>query len=81
MNIKFYGRATCSDFNHSRKILDENGVKYDYISLDENQDAAAEVVKINGGYMSTPTIIFPNGKVLVEPTKDELMLAVDEQNM
>ncbi|MDA1317213.1 MAG: glutaredoxin family protein, partial [bacterium] len=73
MNIKFYGTSTCSDCKHSRKILDEHGVQYDYISLEENEDAAAEVVKMNGGYMSTPTIIFPNGKVLVEPTKDELM--------
>ena len=42
------------------------------IGLEGNQDATEFVMKVNNGYRSVPTIVFPDGSVLVEPGWEEL---------
>ena len=78
MKIKFYGATWCPDCRRSKQFLDEHKAQYDYINLEEDADAAEEVVKINNGYQSIPTIVFPNGKVLVEPSNEELKKAMND---
>ncbi|MFC1749927.1 glutaredoxin family protein [Pseudomonadota bacterium] len=68
----FYGAPWCSDCIRAKSLLDEKKVHYDYVNIDENTDAAKQVIKINGGNRSIPTIIFPNGKILTEPSNQEL---------
>lgn len=75
--IKFYGATWCSDCRKSKQFLDDNKAEYEYINLDENPDAADEVVRINNGYQSIPTIVFPDGSVLTEPTNEELKLKLN----
>lgn len=77
-HIKFYGAAWCPDCRRSKQYLDEQHISYDYINIDEIKGAAEEVVKINNGYQSIPTIIFPNGTILVEPSNEELKSALEE---
>lgn len=72
MKIKFYGATWCPDCRRSKQLLDEKGVEYDYINIDEVEGAAEEVKKINNGMQSIPTIVFPNGTILVEPSNTEL---------
>lgn len=78
MKIKFYGATWCPDCRRSKAYLDEKKVSYEYINIDEVAGAAEEVEKINNGMQSIPTIIFPNGKILVEPSNQELQEALDE---
>lgn len=75
--IKFYGAAWCPDCTRSKAFLDEQKVEYEYINIEEVPGAAEEVEKINNGYRSIPTIIFPDGQVLVEPSNVELQKALD----
>lgn len=75
--IKFYGANWCPDCRRSKQFLDEKGVEYEYLNIDEVPGAAEEVEKINNGYKSIPTIIFPGGQVLVEPSNEELQKALD----
>jgi len=75
-NIIIYGSHTCNDCRDSKKILDEYGLSYDYIDLDKNPEAAEIVEKLNDGIQKLPTIIFPNNIKLMEPSSDELILAI-----
>lgn len=75
--IKFYGANWCPDCRRSKQYLDEKGVEYEYINIEEVEGAAQEVEKINNGYQSIPTIVFPNGKILVEPSNAQLEKALD----
>ncbi len=70
--IKFYGSQTCSDCRRSRNVLDSHNIAYEYINIAEVDSAAEEIVRINNGMQSTPTIVFPDGSILVEPTDSEL---------
>lgn len=70
--ITLYGAPWCGDCRRSRAFLDENKVEYDYIDIDKDEKAAEKVVEINRGMRSIPTIIFPDGSILVEPSNEEL---------
>jgi mycoredoxin len=49
-------------------VLDEHRADYTWIDISEDPEAADLVTHLNGGYRSVPTIIFPDGSVLVEPS-------------
>jgi glutaredoxin-like protein len=70
--IIFYGATWCPDCKVSKKLLDDNNIEYSYINLEEHPEAAEIVEKINNGYQSIPTIVFPDGTVMVEPSNAEL---------
>ncbi len=70
--IKMYASTWCSDCRFAKRWLDAHGIAYDYVNIEEDENAAALVMQINRGARSVPTIIFPDGSVLVEPTAREL---------
>jgi mycoredoxin len=56
----------------AKHVLDSREIAYEYIDIDLAPEAAELVQRINGGFRSVPTILFPDGRVLVEPTRIEL---------
>jgi mycoredoxin len=42
------------------------------VGLEGDAEATDFVIRINNGYKSVPTIVFPDGAVLVEPDWEEL---------
>jgi len=71
-SITFYGATWCGDCKRSKTYLDEHHIAYTDINIDKVHGAAEIVKKINHGLASIPTIIFPNGEILVEPTNQKL---------
>ncbi|GER91484.1 NrdH-redoxin [Dictyobacter vulcani] len=70
--ITMYATTWCGDCRNARRWFDSHGIAYDYINIEENEQAAEYVRKVNNGASSVPTIIFPDGSVLVEPGAREL---------
>jgi thioredoxin reductase (NADPH) len=70
--IKMYGANWCPDCRQAKAFFGEQRIHYNYIDLDQYPDAVAEVERINNGMRSIPTIIFPDGTILVEPSTTEL---------
>ena len=71
--ITFYGTRWCGDCKRARRIFEELQIDYDWIDIDQNKDGEAFVKKTNQGNRSVPTIIFPDGSLLVEPPNQELI--------
>jgi mycoredoxin len=67
-SILFYSTTWCGDCRRSRKVFDAMGVSYIDIDIEEHPEAAEIVRKLNRGAQSVPTILFPDGTVLVEPS-------------
>ena len=74
--IKVYATTWCSDCMMAKHVLDARAIAYEYIDIDLAPEAAELVQRINGGYRSVPTILFPDGRVLVEPSRLELEAAL-----
>jgi mycoredoxin len=66
--ITMYGAEWCTDCRRSKKFLDSNNVKYNYIDVEADESASDKVISINGGMRSIPVIIFPDGTHLTEPS-------------
>ena len=70
--IKMYATAWCGDCRMAKRWFDSHGVPYEFINIEEDEEAAEFVARVNKGMQSVPTIIFPDGSILVEPSPREL---------
>jgi mycoredoxin len=70
--IVMYTTEYCPDCVRARKFFEANNIPYLRVGLEGNQDAAEFVMKVNRGNRSVPTIIFPDGSILVEPNREQL---------
>lgn len=70
--IVMYSTEYCSDCRRAKAFFEANGIKYLRIGLEGNDEATEFVINVNDGNRSVPTIIFPDGSILVEPSWDEL---------
>ena len=70
--ITVYSTNWCPDCRMAKRWLDAHGIAYDEINIEEDDAAAEYVVRVNGGMRRVPTIVFPDGSVLVEPRASEL---------
>lgn len=71
-SIKMYGTTWCPDCRRAKQVFEAEKVSYEWIDISEDPEAAAYVEKVNGGFRSVPTILFPDGDVLVEPSSPTL---------
>ncbi|MHA1829204.1 MAG: FAD-dependent oxidoreductase, partial [Candidatus Heimdallarchaeaceae archaeon] len=69
---RFFGTPWCSDCKTSKSFLAEQRLDYTYIDIDEDEEAAKFVEKVNNGKRKVPTIEFSDGTYLVEPSNAEL---------
>jgi glutaredoxin len=53
-------------------LLDRHRIGCQWIDIDEDAEAKAFVRKANHGAVILPTIVFPDGSMLVEPSNEEL---------
>ena len=67
-----YGTKWCGDCHRSRRFLDRHVVPYEWVDVEDNPAATDRVLTINKGRRSVPTIIFPDGSTLTEPSNSEL---------
>ncbi|MCL2706792.1 MAG: glutathione S-transferase N-terminal domain-containing protein [Dehalococcoidia bacterium] len=78
IKIKMYGTEWCPDCALAKYVFDQRGISYKWIDISTDSEAVAFVEKTNNGNRSVPTIIFPDGTVLVEPSKSVLEKKLDE---
>jgi mycoredoxin len=70
--IIVYGHPTCPNIGPVKGLLQQAKVKFEYIDIHQDSVAAARVRAINHGNESVPTLVFPDGSTLTEPSVGEL---------
>lgn len=76
-SIKMYGTRWCPDCLRAKQFFKQHNIAYDWIDIEQDAEACAYVEKVNGGYKSVPTIVFPDGSALVEPSNAALQKKLD----
>jgi thioredoxin reductase (NADPH) len=71
-SIKLYGAHWCSDCKRARKFFGEQRIAYEYIDIEQDAEGMLQVEAVNHGKHIIPTIVFPDGSVLVEPSNADL---------
>ena len=70
--IKLYGTSWCGSSRRARLLFDQHHIPYQWVDIDLDDKAAQYVESVNHGNRSVPTIVWPDGSVLVEPSNEAL---------
>lgn len=70
--IIIYATDWCPDCHRVRRYFQAHQIPFQWINIDRDPEAEAFVRHVNHGNRSVPTIVFPDGTILVEPTGEEL---------
>ena len=67
-----YGTGWCPDVKASRAVLDADGVPYRYVDIEQDRQGLRTVRRLQKGRRRIPTLVWPEGRYLVEPGDAEL---------
>lgn len=69
--IVMYSASWCPDCKRSKKLLDDNKIEYALVDLGKDNQAFLFVEKLTRR-VKIPTIIFPDGTIMIEPSDMQL---------
>ncbi len=72
VKIIMYGTTWCGSTRRARRVFEEEKIDYDWVDIDKDESAARYVESVANGFRSVPTIVFPDGEILVEPSTYQL---------
>ena len=70
--IQVYGASWCPDCRRAKRFLGEQRVDFEWHDIEQEPDGVRVVEERNDGKHIIPTIIFPDGSSLAEPSNEEL---------
>ena len=70
--IKVYGATWCNDCRRAKRFLADQRVSYEWHDIEQDPSLISIVQDRNDGKNIIPTVIFPDGSHLAEPTNEEL---------
>ena len=70
--IMVYGTTWCPDCKRAKQFFGEQRIQYNNVDIDGDPAGVEFVEKVNGGKRTIPTIVFPDGQILAEPSNAEL---------
>lgn len=70
--IKIYGASWCPDCRRAKRFLGDQRVPFEWHDIEIDPDGPRIVQERNNGNDIIPTIVFPDGSHLAEPSNEEL---------
>ncbi len=70
--ITVYGAPWCPDCRRAKTFLGEQRIPYTWVDIDADAAGLRFVEELQGGGRTIPTIVFPDGSHLLEPSNPEL---------
>lgn len=70
--IIMYSSSFCGHSLIVERFLKKQGIAAKLINIDHDAEARSQVMALNNGYASVPTLIFPDGSHLTEPSFGDL---------
>ncbi|HEX2133773.1 MAG TPA: mycoredoxin [Actinophytocola sp.] len=66
--LTMYSTTWCGYCRRLKSQLDREGIEYREVDIEHTPGAAEFVVSVNGGNQTVPTVHFPDGTALTNPT-------------
>jgi len=66
--IVIYSTRWCPDYKRSKQFFGDPRILYINVGIEENIAGMAYVEEVNQGKRIIPTIVFPDGSMLIEPS-------------
>jgi mycoredoxin len=68
-----YSTSTCGPCIRLKQRLNDLGVRFTEINVENDDDAAAWVMSVNDGDRLVPTLLFADGSWLTDPAVEEVL--------
>lgn len=75
--ITLYTSNWCAHAMSVEGFLNKYDIPVNTINIDGDREAKERLIEINDGYASVPTLVFPDGSKLTEPSFGELRQKFD----
>jgi mycoredoxin len=75
-----YSTQWCGYCFRLRKQLDREGIEYDVIDIERDEEAAFRVMEVNGGNQTVPTLIYSDGSAQTNPSLHEVKAKLSALN-
>jgi mycoredoxin len=70
--IVMYAVDWCPDCKRAKFFFKRNNIPVIEVNVDADNQAEAFIKQLNSGFRSVPTIVFPDGSLLIEPSNEAL---------
>jgi mycoredoxin len=67
-SMTIYSTPWCGYCHRLMSQLDREGVHYAMVDIEQEPEAADYVMSVNGGNQTVPTVVFPDGTALTNPS-------------
>ncbi len=66
--LTMYSTSWCGYCHRLKSQFDREGIAYTVVDIEQDLAAAEYVMSVNGGNQTVPTIRFPDGTAMTNPT-------------
>ena len=66
--LTMYSTPWCGYCQRLKAQLGREGIEYTEIDIEQDPESADFVMSVNGGNQTVPTVVFPNGQALTNPS-------------
>jgi len=66
--LTMYTTPWCGFCKRLKRQLAADGIEMTEIDIEQDPAAADYVMSVNGGFQTVPTVVFPDGSVLTNPS-------------
>jgi mycoredoxin len=73
-----YTTVWCGFCRRLKRQLAEDGIEVREVDIEVEPDAAEYVMSVNGGNQTVPTVLFPDGSALTNPSAAEVKARLTE---
>ena len=78
MPLTMYTTPWCGFCKNLKRQLGKAGVEVTEVDIERDEAAAAFVMSVNGGNQTVPTVLFPDGSTLVNPSANQVQAKLAE---
>ena len=66
--VTMYSTPWCGYCHRLKAQMDREGIDYQVVDIEADPSAAELVMAVNGGNQTVPTVVFPDGSALTNPS-------------
>ena len=67
-SVTMYSTVWCGYCRRLKDQMDRAGISYEVVDIEQDPAAAELVMSVNGGNQTVPTLFFPDGSALTNPS-------------
>ena len=74
--VTMFSTTWCGYCRVLKQALDREGIAYSEVNIENEPGAADFVMQVNGGNQTVPTVLFPDGSALTNPSLGQVKAAL-----